>query len=462
METDMRLANRAKISALCITLGAILTACGTGGPDPQTDPAGSRPEIKQLGGKADVPAWIMPVPADEVLACDITVPLPQPFGDGPIDAIMPPPPGGAFTLVSEVEGDFSGSDSAHMHRMLALADTPTTLTFAANYMPQAGAAIAVYGADGAQVAYNSASDDNTVSVTFTAAQGGMHLVAVYSLAWSATGHYTLGASCGQQPQGQVTLKTDKDGYELNNEIVQASLHNGLDETIYLHGCAQLQLEKKDKNGNWTWQGPTHYCAMVWPNTPKELEAGETHDEGVYVLTTGTWRIKAEYGLGCDPTQPMSANTCQSVDVAYSPAFDVVEIVNECWGAWLDETGTCRGPADGVRPDHCCDDERQQHCSRLQQRYQVSLEEARQCSPYVLALQCYDEVPTALGPCACTTAVNSGAAQQTLLDLQQEYGTFKCLPTNVACPAVMCAPPSKGNCNPDSSSPSGGRCADTSY
>lgn len=27
----------------------------------------------------------------------------------------------------------------------------------------------------------------------------------------------------------------------------------------------------------------------------------------------------------------------------------------CWGAWLDENGTCRTPADGVYPASCCDD-----------------------------------------------------------------------------------------------------------
>lgn len=31
----------------------------------------------------------------------------------------------------------------------------------------------------------------------------------------------------------------------------------------------------------------------------------------------------------------------------------ITIGNECWGAWLDQSGNCRGPADGVLPDTCC-------------------------------------------------------------------------------------------------------------
>ncbi len=37
---------------------------------------------------------------------------------------------------------------------------------------------------------------------------------------------------------------------------------------------------------------------------------------------------------------VDARTCQPVD-------------DECWGAWVDETGTCRAPNDGVYPAYCC-------------------------------------------------------------------------------------------------------------
>jgi hypothetical protein len=42
--------------------------------------------------------------------------------------------------------------------------------------------------------------------------------------------------------------------------------------------------------------------------------------------------------------------------SYDLSVSCTTIVNECWGAWLDEFGNCRGPADGVLPDHCCQQE----------------------------------------------------------------------------------------------------------
>jgi hypothetical protein len=50
--------------------------------------------------------------------------------------------------------------------------------------------------------------------------------------------------------------------------------------------------------------------------------------------------------GCDPTKGGAdcSGTCQKKPTNPPPA---------CFGAWLDQNGTCRTPADGVYPDSCC-------------------------------------------------------------------------------------------------------------
>jgi hypothetical protein len=51
--------------------------------------------------------------------------------------------------------------------------------------------------------------------------------------------------------------------------------------------------------------------------------------------------------GCDPTKGGAdcGGVCQKKTPPPPPP--------SCWGAWLDENGLCRTPADGVYPDACC-------------------------------------------------------------------------------------------------------------
>lgn len=51
---------------------------------------------------------------------------------------------------------------------------------------------------------------------------------------------------------------------------------------------------------------------------------------------------------CDPTK--GGADCSGICV---PATPPPPPPPSCWGAWLDQLGTCRTPADGVYPDSCC-------------------------------------------------------------------------------------------------------------
>jgi hypothetical protein len=93
-------------------------------------------------------------------------------------------------------------------------------------------------------------------------------------------------------------------------------------------------------------------------------------------------------------------TCQ-LDGLYPDAGGqcVVTPQNPCFGAWLDQSGNCRGPADGVLPDHCCNG---QMCGgiagipcplgytcQLQGNYPDASGICAKCPPVLCALYCPD-------------------------------------------------------------------------
>mgnify|MGYP000630682131 CR=1 FL=1 len=61
------------------------------------------------------------------------------------------------------------------------------------------------------------------------------------------------------------------------------------------------------------------------------------------------------GFGCNADE-VCLSPCAPGEIcpAVCAGFCVEEPEpNECWGAWVDQFGTCRTPADGVYPDECC-------------------------------------------------------------------------------------------------------------
>lgn len=120
---------------------------------------------------------------------------------------------------------------------------------------------------------------------------------------------------------------------------------------------------------------------------------------------------------------------------------------ECWGAWLDQNGLCRTPADGVYPDYCCDGERANRCLEIDQDYREAVISAKSCSPYpTFAPQCTFEVPNALSPCfVCKTFINSSPA--TLQPIKDQWTNMGCDNMAWACPAfyMPCPEPTGGSC-----------------
>jgi hypothetical protein len=219
-------------------------------------------------------------------------------------------------------------------------------------------------------------------------------------------------------QGSVAVVTDKSTYAWG-KTVQATLTNGTAASVFLGGCGAFAVERKE-SGVWVDKGTTVDCA--WEGNAQEVKANGLLTEGVYPYPGGTWRIRADYGLGCSPGKPLSSAGCTSFDKAFSPAFV-------------------------LQPDL-------KACLSLVTKYSAALSIAKTCNPAINTPQCLFKVLDNLA-CGCDTYVNTDASLKTL---SQQWTDLGCstVPGLPACPPKPCAAVKGSTCD------TGGLCKDLSF
>ncbi|MCC6747181.1 MAG: hypothetical protein IT371_05940 [Deltaproteobacteria bacterium] len=131
----------------------------------------------------------------------------------------------------------------------------------------------------------------------------------------------------------------------------------------------------------------------------------------------------------------------------------------CVGAHLDANGVCKTLTGAAAAESCCDVERQQKCSQIDQDYGQALQAARNCSPFVTMVQCTTKVNSDL-ICPCPTFVQDASKLKPAQDAWKKFGCAQGMQKGWwGCPAVMCPEPTKGACEQDPKGTSGGRCKD---
>jgi hypothetical protein len=88
------------------------------------------------------------------------------------------------------------------------------------------------------------------------------------------------------------------------------------------------------------------------------------------------------------------------------------------------------------------------CSKLNQAYMAAVKAAKACNPISMQpmIQCSAQVDTQLFCPICPTFVNpSNKAFATLVDLKKQWKAQSCHLQEIACPAVMCQPPTSASC-----------------
>jgi eight-cysteine-cluster-containing protein len=275
-----------RMKLVCMVLGVAFTLVACGGEE-ATD---ERDDLESLEGKADIPSWLVKKTGSP--ACG-----------------------------ESLAGKFAGSDSAHMYSFAATAGTTYTFKFKATYAASKGAAIAVYdGATGKRLKLSTSKTSNQSTAKLTAASSATWMIAVYSVASSATGSYTITTQCDLGASGSVTLTTDKKSYKLG-EAVAAKISNGTPASIFLPGCSAFSWEKQE-SGAWVSKGPDVVC--VWEGVAKEVKAGKIFTGSPSLKDVGTWRLRSDYGVGCTASKPISQAGCASTKTVTSVSFTVTD------------------------------------------------------------------------------------------------------------------------------------------
>jgi hypothetical protein len=119
----------------------------------------------------------------------------------------------------------------------------------------------------------------------------------------------------------VQIEMNRDGYDAN-EQVSAMLVNNMEESAFLSGCSAFRFEKR-VDGVWVLQQPEKVC--IWEGIAREVTSGATFAETLSPREAGTWRVTAEYGVGCVAGLPLSQAGCTSTDKAQSAPF----LVKDC-------------------------------------------------------------------------------------------------------------------------------------
>ncbi len=131
------------------------------------------------------------------------------------------------------------------------------------------------------------------------------------------------------------------------ETIPVSVANGHKHSIYLPGCNQVGLQRLEGK-SWQDVGPEKAC--FWEGLAVKVKAGTSHDTLLLPKPEGTYRVKVLYKTSCAASTPFSG--CKATTRTTTSAKFTVK-KDPCWGAWLDQNGTCRTPADGVYPKECC-------------------------------------------------------------------------------------------------------------
>jgi hypothetical protein len=451
--------------ALLTTL--VLANCGGNQEEIRTE------DPSVMGGKFDIPSWLRHIPTN--WGCD-----------------------------SAVKGTFKGYDSAHLYSFAAKVGYEFTFTLDGTYPSWMGAIVGVYDAEtGDRLAVSRKWPGTSARVVVKPKKSGKLLVAAYTATWWADGDYELYAACklvdktctdnsqcaksefcakkNCAKQGVCSFRPEAcpqvvdpvcgcDGRTYSNGCMAAShgmnighagacpaisvspkdiapndnfkvsMTNGAKDTIWVSNCGTYLLERKEGN-KWVPMGPFVKCFAFML---EGIKPTGTVTASMVAPEAGTYRLTTDYGVGCTAIdRPLDSNNCSVVLEAKSPEF-VVE--DSCWGAWLDQKGNCRTPADGVYPDKCCDDERRTKCDKLMKDYSQAIKDNQSCNPLVMAPQCQTAVPTSIAcNSSCKSYINVSTTVAGIDSIVTDWSTFKCSTLPYACTKVMCRPAIGGVC-----------------
>lgn len=105
--------------------------------------------------------------------------------------------------------------------------------------------------------------------------------------------------------------------------------------------------------------PSDMCILLLPPPARNPSTGECVEFPTVCDVPTGWPAceGCTYeGVSYAPGESFPAsdgcNTC-SCSAGGAIACTEMACIDPCWGAWLDQNGICRTPADGVYPEHCC-------------------------------------------------------------------------------------------------------------
>lgn len=119
----------------------------------------------------------------------------------------------------------------------------------------------------------------------------------------------------------VLVNTDKVEYQ-KGDVIKISVKNNSAESIFLGGCNQFGLEKKE-NEEWKAEPPLKVC--VWEGYAVKVGSKETVNYMFDAFKLGTFRIFVGYSTGCEDNKPISEAGCKAGNTVYSGEFSVGEI-----------------------------------------------------------------------------------------------------------------------------------------
>lgn len=117
---------------------------------------------------------------------------------------------------------------------------------------------------------------------------------------------------------EVTITTDKTEYE-QGDIIEIQLENNLAESLFLTGCNEYSLEKKE-NGQWKKEPPLKKCK--WEGQAVKINPNEKENFILNANKPGIFRIAVEYFQGCQENKPISQADCKIKTTNYSPEFTI--------------------------------------------------------------------------------------------------------------------------------------------